>query len=158
MTDKQQALDAALAQIDAHFGKGPDTSERRKLRAKHRLGLLLPALEGARKAAEADKARDPGECPEIEIDPFSAYAVGWFLRREAGTDEAISREGVPEALEDAARHIESGEVFGDAGEMLADLEAEIAHASYLAEHGVDPPAPAPPVQTVPYVYPAEPPF
>lgn len=32
--EKQAALDAALAQIDAHFGKGPDTFRRRWIRAK----------------------------------------------------------------------------------------------------------------------------
>lgn len=143
--NERAALDAALAQINATFGAGPDTPERRRRMAEARLERLFPALEGARKAADADQARHPNECPDIAIDAFSAYVVAWFLRREADADEAIAKDGVSEALEEVADAIESGRVFGVAGEMLADLVAEIHHAAYVVEHGEEPPTPMPPL-------------
>lgn len=135
---KQQALDAALAQIDAHFGAGEDTPERRKRRAQHRLEMLEPLLASAHAAAMADQCRGVGECPEISVDPFAAYVIARFLRHEANTDEAIVNDAVVDALESVADEIENGAIFGCGEELLSHLNDEIEYLRYVAEHGEDP--------------------
>lgn len=55
--EKAAALDAALAQIEAHFGKGPDTLRRRWLRLKHRLRRLW----GWRSAQDEADAEEDAE-------------------------------------------------------------------------------------------------
>lgn len=142
--DKEASLQAALAQIDRAFGKAPDTPEARRARAQRRNAQLVPLLDPARKAVEADKARHRGECPVIPIDPFAAYAVAWSLRKEADTDESIKHDAVVDALENSADFIENGEAFGAPEDLLADLVAEIHFNAYIIEHGVEPPAMPPP--------------
>lgn len=126
--DREQALQAALDQINVAFGKEEAlTPEQRRKRAERRLDELEVVREGLLPRAEEDAAMEPDERGWSHIDPVTAYILAWYLRREADSDHALSiGEAYSDALEEAADQIESGVLLACPQEMLTDVDEAIA--------------------------------
>jgi hypothetical protein len=124
---QEHALAAALEQIDVAFGKEENrTAEQRKKRAERRLGELLEVREGLAKLADADAAKDRDDQGWTPVDPVTAFVIAWYLRKEADSDYYLSADNVAsDALEEAADHIESGDLLACPQEMLAQLDEVI---------------------------------
>lgn len=125
-TKEEAALAAALDQIDMAFGSKPQSPEFLARQASHRLERLLPIRERMAALAAADEAKHRDERGWTQVDPLAAYVIAWFLRKEADSDIALAAgNAAMVALEDAADHVEDGEILACPQEMLAELDEMI---------------------------------